>query len=464
MAFIYFKNIHHFCIRYIAICLKSCMIFRESKYHIYHIIIGAHMSIVTGWKTQYKAYNQNIKRFILATVFTQLGMGMYTIMYNFYVRELGYSEQTNGTIIAMTALASALILVPAGLMSDKFGRKKVMVLGVAISTFAFFARSILEIDQLLIGTAFITGVSTAFIQVSGIPWLAENSTSSQRVHLFSFHSAIMMAAQVVGNIAGGAFSDAFQFIFHLSGLWSVRITLLIATIIYMAGILPILKMNEQPRKQPEIKTVASFRQKLRTNKSQIKLIAMFAFAQMIIGFGSGLVIPYLNLYFADRFLASNTVIGLILSLGQAATAIAMIIGPAIVSKVGEVVVYLQLSSLPFLLLTGYTENLYIAAIGFLFRQALMNAGNPIQASLVMGRVDDSMKGLANSVNQMVFSLGWALMGPISTSIVMLYGAYWGYAYVFTITSVLYLIGSLYFLFVFTGKSFQKEEKQIAKIS
>ncbi|MEH7225824.1 MFS transporter [Bacillus sp. JJ1566] len=422
-------------------------------------------SIVTGWKAQYKSYNQNIKLFIFTTIFTQLGMGMFTIMYNFYVRELGYSEQTNGTIIAMTALASAIILVPAGLMSDKFGRKKVMLLGMAVSTIAFFARSILDVEQLLVATAFLTGLSTAFIQVSGIPWLAENSTAKQRVHLFSFHSAIMMGAQVVGNIAGGALSDAFQFIFHISGLWSVRITLLIATIIYVVGILPILKMNEQ-RRQPEIKPVESFGQKLKTNKSQIKLIALFAFAQMIIGFGSGLVIPYLNLYFADRFLASNTIIGLILSLGQAATAIAMIIGPYIVSKVGEVraVVYLQLSSLPFLLLTGYTENLYIAAIAFLFRQALMNAGNPIQASLVMGRVNDSMKGLANSVNQMVFSLGWALMGPVSTSIVMLHGAYWGYAYVFTITSVLYLIGSLYFLFVFSRKSFRDEEKPLAKIS
>lgn len=424
------------------------------------------MGIINSWKTQYKSYNQNIKLFIFATIFTQLGMGMFTIMYNFYVRELGYSEQTNGTIIAMTALASAIILVPAGLMSDKFGRKKVMVAGVAISTLAFFARSILDVQQLLVGTAFLTGLSTAFIQVSGVPWLAENSTPSQRVHLFSFHSAIMMVAQVVGNIAGGVFSDAFQYVFQLSGLASVRITLLIATVIYLVGILPILKMNEQQRKKPEIQKVESIGQKLRANKSQIKLIALFAFAQMIIGFGSGLVIPYLNLYFADRFLASNTVIGLILSLGQAATAVAMIIGPAIVNKVGEVraVVYLQLSSLPFLLLTGFTENIYIAAIAFLFRQALMNAGNPIQASLVMGRVNDSMKGLANSVNQMVFSLGWALMGPVSTTIVMLHGAYWGYAYVFTITSVLYLIGSLYFLIVFSRKSFQQAEKPLAKIS
>src|SRR5699024_5849598 len=118
---------------------------------------------------------------------------------------------------------------------------------------------------------------------------------------------------------------------------------------------------------------------------------------------SGLVIPYLNLYFADRFDASTSVIGIIIALGQGATAVAMFIGPMVVKRLGEVraVVILQLLSLPFLLLTAFTTNLLLASIGFLFRQALMNAGNPIQSSLMMAKVDDSMKGLANSVNQMV---------------------------------------------------------------
>ncbi|MFT4412923.1 MFS transporter [Fredinandcohnia humi] len=424
------------------------------------------MGLFNDWKKQYKSYNENIKLFILATIFTQIGMGIFMIMYNFYIRELGYPEQTNGTIIAMTSLASAIILVPAGIMSDKIGRKKIMAIGVVISTLALFFRSVLDVEQLLIATAFLTGLSTAFIQVSGVPWLAENSTPSQRVHLFAFQSAIMMVAQVIGNIAGGVLSDTFHYVFKFSGLWSIRITLLIAVIIYLAGILPIFRMNEVRKEKTNTQQVHTFWEKLKSNKTQYKIIAMFAFAQMVIGFGSGLVIPYLNLYFSDRFLASNSVIGVILSLGQAATAIAMIIGPAIVRKVGEVraVVYLQLSSLPFLLLTGYTENLYIAAIGFLFRQALMNAGNPIQSSLIMGRVDDSVKGLANSVNQMVFSLGWALMGPVSTSIVMVYGAYWGYAYVFTITSILYLFGSLYFLFVFSRVPESTGIKKVAKIS
>ncbi len=136
-------------------------------------------------------------------------------------------------------------------------------------------------------------------------------------------------------------------------------------------------------------------------------------------------------YFSNRFEISNSLVGIILSLGQAMTAVAFMIGPSVVKRFGEVkaVVMLQLASLPFLLLTAYTETLWLAVIGFLFRQALMNAGNPIQMALMMRTVDDSMKGLANSVGQMVFQLGWAVMGPVSTSIVMIYGAYHGYAYV-----------------------------------
>ncbi|MCH1625573.1 MFS transporter [Ferdinandcohnia quinoae] len=421
------------------------------------------MSLLNDWKRQYISYNKNVKLFILTNIYTQIGMGIFMVIYNFYIRELGYSEQMNGTIIAMTALASAIILVPAGILSDKMGRKKVMALGVAISAIALFSRSIIDIEELLIATAFLTGLSTAFIQVSGIPWLAENSTPKQRVHLFSFHAAIMMAANVVGNILGGVLSDTFHYVLNFSALTSVRMTLLIAVGIYVAGILPIFKMSEKKRVADNSKTKLSLMESFWINKSQLKLIALFAGAQMIIGFGSGLVIPYLNLYFSDRFHANNSIIGIILSLGQAATAVAMIIGPAVVRKVGEVraVVYLQLLSLPFLLLTAYTENLYIAGIGFLFRQALMNAGNPIQSSLMMARVDDSMKGLANSVNQMVFQLGWALMGPVSTSIVLIYGSYWGYAYVFTITSILYLIGSLYFYFVFKGLPIVKSNNQVA---
>jgi len=420
------------------------------------------MAFYHNWEAQFKTYNRNIKLSFMANMFTQIGLGIFMVIYNFYIRKLGYTEAVNGQVIAMTSLATAIILVPAGLISDRYGRKKVFFYGILISGAVLLLRSIFSTQGVLISLAFTSGLTMAFLQVSGIPWLAENSTAEQRVSLFSLHFAFMTAANVVGNLLGGTLTDIFSI--FVSDINSIRFTLIIGAIIYLIGIFPTTKFDELPKQKPAEKK--KFNPTIAWKNDGMKLIVLFAIAQLLIGFGAGLVIPYLNLYFADRFKASTTSIGLIISLGQAATALAMFIGPLVVKKVGDVkaVVYLQLASLPFLLLTAYTEHLWLAALGFLFRQALMNAGNPIQMSLMMSKVNDSMKGLANSVNQMVFNLGWAFMGPVSTGIVVKYGSYWGYAYVFTITATLYLIGSIYFFLVFKGFTGKKDTTASAKIS
>lgn len=406
------------------------------------------MPFLQEWSTHIKSYNRNIKLALFGNIFAQIGLGIFMVIYNFYVRELGYNEQVNGQVISMTSLATALILVPAGLFSDRFGRKKTMFYGALLTGIILVFRGLIETQSFLVGLAFATGLSSAFLQVSGIPWLAENSKPFQRVHLFSIYSAVMTGANVIGNLLGGILTDFFTLFFD--ELVSIRFTLIIGGAIFLIALIPISKFTEQRKLKRKNTIKVPLLQRVKEQRAGIKIIILFAISQLIIGVGAGLVIPYLNLYFADRFFASNSIIGLIISLGQAATAVAMIIGPLVVRRFGEVkaVVFLQLSSLPFLLLTAYTENLWLAAIGFLFRQALMNAGNPIQMSLMMSKVNDSVKGLANSVNQMVFNLGWAIMGPVSTGIVILHGAYWGYAIVFTITAGLYLVGSIYFLTVF----------------
>ncbi|WP_100333291.1 MFS transporter [Bacillus alkalisoli] len=418
-----------------------------------------------NFKRDFNLYNRNIRLFFITNILTQIGLGIFMIMYNFYIRELGYSEQVNGNMIAMTALASAIILIPAGIISDKIGRKKVMVFGLFFSSFFLLFRSTFEGELLLLTCAFLSGLTLAFLQVTAIPWLAENSTNSERVKLFSRHFAVMMIANVVGNLLGGVLTDIFLF-FGLTSVSSVRWTLIIGVAIYLGGILPILKMVEKKR-ETKLKDRISIRNLLTTNKTQLKLIASFTIANILIGFGSGLVIPYLNLYFADRFDTTNTTIGFVLSMGQAVTAVAMIIGPALVRRIGEIkaVVLLQVLSLPFMLITAFTNVFWLAVLGFLFRQALMNAANPIITSMMMERVEDKFKGLANSVNQMVFSLGWASMGPVSMSIVFYFGQYWGYAFVFSITAVLYLTSAVYFYFIFSRKkSINSQRSLLSKIS
>jgi len=387
-------------------------------------------------------------------------MGVFMVMYNLYIRELGMPETVNGKVISMTATASAIMLIPAGFLSDKIGRKWLIVGGAVLTASTLFFRGAAVTEAPIITAAFLTGLFMAFVQVSGIPFLAENSSPSERVHLFSVNFAFITIANVLGSLFGGIIADALESILKMSTVDSIRYSLYIGAAIFTAGLIPFFQLKEKRKENAEQKSEKVSKQQQADDSLKRNLIVIFhfSFAGLLIGFGSGLVVPYLNLYFANRFGASNSYIGLVLSLGSAMTAVAAMIGPALSRRMGKVkaLILFQMLSIPFLILTAYTTSLWLASLGFLMRQALMNAGNPIQSAVAMEVVSDKYKGLANSTNQMVFNLGWATMGPIATGLVVSQGTYWGYAYAFTITAVLYVISSIYYYFIFGRRKLADE--------
>lgn len=418
------------------------------------------------WLQLVKSYNYNIRTFIIANILIQIGMGVFSVMYNLYIRELSLPEAVNGSVISINSLATAIMLVPAGILSDKFGRKWILITGTAITAIMLFGRSIVTAEQPMLILGFATGIVWALTQVSGVPFLAENSRPSERMQLFSIHFALVTVANVIGSLLGGVIAD-FALMVGAGDVASIQISLLTGVLCFVAGLLPLFslkttkaaEMEDEEREQnEEIQTVADFR-------SNLKVIVLFSIANLIIGTGSGLVIPYLNLYFANRFDATNSYIGFILALGSAMTAVAMLIGPRLVKRVGKVkaLVIFQIASIPFLFLTAYTGSLLLASIGFLLRQALMNAGNPIQSAIAMDVVHHKYKGLANSVNQMVFNIGWATMGLPAAWLVTEYGAYWGYAIAFSITGGLYLIASTYFYLMF-GRKYKPVKQAGGKVA
>lgn len=408
------------------------------------------MKWFSEWGKKFSSFNRNVRLFIIGNALIQIGMGVFMVMYNLYIRELGMPETVNGKVISMTAMASAIMLVPAGFLSDRFGRKWMIVGGAVLTVSTLFYRGMTIAETPIITAAFLTGLFMAFVQVSGIPFLAENSSPTERVKLFSINFAIVTIANVVGSLAGGIIADVLETVLKISTVEAIRYALLAGAVIFTVGLLPLFKLQEKPMETVKVKTERRETDDDDSFKRNLIVIFHFSFASLLIGFGSGLVIPYLNLYFANRFDASNSYIGLVLSLGSAMTAVAAMIGPALSRKVGKVkaIILFQALSIPFLLLTAYTTSLWLASLGFLLRQALMNAGNPIQSAVAMEVVSDKYKGLANSMNQMVFNLGWATMGSVATGLVVAHGSYWGYAFAFTITAGLYIVASFYYYFIF----------------
>src|SRR5439155_24668226 len=94
---------------------------------------------------------------------------------------------------------------------------------------------------------------------------------------------------------------------------------------------------------------------------------------LLIGAGAGLVIPFMNLYFAERFHCSSAQIGTFFSVAQVCTAAAALLGPALARRFGKLrtAVIAQLLSLPFLLTLGIERRLPMAVGAFWARATLM---------------------------------------------------------------------------------------------
>ncbi|UNK16531.1 MFS transporter [Paenibacillus sp. N3/727] len=409
------------------------------------------MRIIQQTAKEWSEWPRNIKLFFLANVLYQIGTGMFGVLYNLYIKGLGYADSMNGTVVSVQSLATALMFIPIGFLGDRGSRKKILVMGALLSGIGLMARSLLESEWSLLSLAVFTGLFSSFFQVLAIPFLAENTAKSARMRIFSYHASLVLAAQVLGGMGGGFLADFIQ-LFGADHVQSLKIVLMIGGACTFAAFIPLLfttdsKLQETVVPEP---AVISGETQPGSARSDFKIIGQFAFAQLLIGLGSGLVVPYLNLYFTNRFSVSLSAVGILISLGQVMTIVSMLIGPFLVNKVGAVraVVSFQILSLPFLLLTGFTNIFGVAAIGFLFRQALMNAANPIQSSILIDRVPDHRRGIANSFTQTAFMLGWATMGPVQAMLVTNYGSYWGYAITFCITGTLYVASSLLYYRMF----------------
>jgi len=420
---------------------------------------------IDEWKHQFQSYSRNIRFFFLFNLLWNMGISMFGLVYNLYVRELGYEPTMVGSLVGMSAIASAIILIPAGIMNDRFGSKRVASFGLLFVVGALLARSLIEGEQGLMISAFGCGMAQAVVSSTVLPFMANHSTPRQRVHLFSFNMALVMFASVIGNLAGGMFSDIFHMAMGYTEVQSLRFTLLIGVGITALSYIPVLQYrpdNSEVESATLDQPKTKWSQMIQNNKPTLLVIALFAFLSLLSSTSGGMIVPYLNVYFEDRFEVSKTVIGLIVSLGQGATAIAYLLGPVITRKLGEVraVVWLQLASIPFLLITAYSSNFYLASTGYLFRQALMNAANPFYNTIKMKYVDRSMRGLASSSGEAMFNLGWFIASPISTGLVAQYGSYYGYAYAFTITAIGYtIISYLFYVFFAKDRFFKLKESE-----
>ncbi len=156
----------------------------------------------TSFKVSLKALPRNLKLFILVSaVFTFGHFGYAFILLK--ARNIGLSNDTAIFLYVLFYIVYTLLIIPSGILSDKIGRKPVLIIGYML--FAVTAISLIFTSQfyailvvfVIYGAfyAMIDGVQRAFVVDLSPPELKATA-------LGTFHTAIGLVALPGGLIAG----------------------------------------------------------------------------------------------------------------------------------------------------------------------------------------------------------------------------------------------------------------------
>ncbi|HSG98957.1 MAG TPA: MFS transporter [candidate division Zixibacteria bacterium] len=392
--------------------------------------------------------SRNARLYLTGAFLFGIAHAGYQLLFNLYLRERGLTESVIGGVLASTATGAALLALPAGFLLLRTRVKPVIITAVVLYVTALLFLVSWQDTEMLWLFAFSSGMAMTFYRVSTAPFYMRNSSETERPMLFSLGFAMIMLSGAVGSIGGGYLVDYFT---HLTGdsVIAHRWGLYVSSCVGALAIIPLLMITSRRPSEEEK------RQRIDWSalRGRLPLYGKLFTPFFLVGLGAGFIIPFLNIFFRDRFTKSADTIGLYFFGVQVATVIGTLAGPALVRKFGRIrtVVLTELVSVPFMLALVYTGELTIAVIAFLLRAAFMNMGQPVASNFTMEMVTKREQGL---VNALIF-LAWTGSWMVSTAVGGTLIEHYGYELPMVITAGLYSVSAgLYYFFFRKSERFQ----------
>ncbi len=389
------------------------------------------------------AFTPNARLYLTFGVISGVALGIFRLLFNFYVLSLGFDEKLLGNLVTASNLTALIVALPMGYLADYLGRKSSLLISGIIICLSTSLMVIFPLPSTLYLMNILSGVGQSLAAITMSPFLMENSSSRERTYLFSFSSGIQMVSASVGSWIGGYLPswvanaravDALSSQAYGGSIFIVAITLAIS-------IFPLLLIR-MPRLAFEQRTVfAPFSYARKYPQKLTKLILPL----LITSFGAGLIMPFMNVFFRVQYHQTDQVIGVLFAWGSLAMGLGLLAAPPLADRLGkiQIVVITQGLSIPFLILLGFSPLFWISAVAYYIRVALMNMSSPVYTTFVMEQVEPSSRAMVASLTSMSWNFGWAVSPTISGILQVRYG----FGPPFMGTIILYVISVfLYWLF------------------
>lgn len=411
-------------------------------------------SFLKTYVDRVSAFSRNARLYLTSAVISGMVMGVFQLLFNFYLLSLGFDEVVIGNLVTVRSATSLVAAFPMGYVTDRIGRKNAFFFGYIAVGFSV-GMMLLFPTLIVLNVMNVTmGFGQSLSMVAMGPFLMENSGEKERTYLFSFASGIGMVASSIGQWFGGYLPGWMGSLFAVAPssatayAWSISVVVLGM----MLALVPNLIISKTRLLSSERSTFAPLAYMKANPGGLTRLIA----PMLITSIGAGMIMPFMNLFFRNVHNQSDAAIGVMFAWGSLAMAIGLLIAPVLAEKYGkiEIVVLSQALSIPFLAMLGFSPIFSISLVAYYVRIMLMNMSGPVYSTFVMERVDAKYRAMVASLSSMAHQFGWAFSPTISGFLQVRYG----FKPAFMVTIAFYLVAiSMYYLWFWKNRHVAHQE-------
>ena len=224
-----------------------------------------------------------------------------------YAAELGATVAEVGLIVATISYVTAFLLIPFGILSDKFGRQNLLVGGLAIFTVAPLLYPLASNPEQLILVRAVHGLAAAAFLPAAIALVVDLTPEINRGEAIGWYTASLQLGLMAGPITGGFLASYFGFDAAFYGCSAVSLVGLVVVLCRLGA------LAQRPTAVPD-----------RASSSWgwlgHPLVIAVLLAPMFVAVGSGTIASYIPLY-GTRFGITEAAAGSIITAVYASSAL-----------------------------------------------------------------------------------------------------------------------------------------------
>jgi len=162
---------------------------------------------------------------IFLTVFVNLvGFGIIIPLLPFYAQTFGASPVVIGFLFAAFSLAQLVAAPALGVLSDRFGRRPVLIFSLVGTAVSFIMLALAQSLSVLFAARIIDGLSGGNITIARA-YIADVTEPAERAKAYGF----LGAAFGLGFIVGPGLAGVFSHISYTAPIWAAVVVTLVAT-------------------------------------------------------------------------------------------------------------------------------------------------------------------------------------------------------------------------------------------